>query len=396
VDLCLTDFRALDPAFRASQRETLEWLAAVHARAEATRAAAVNRSGEVGEVEGTKLLEQMRRRFGRFGCGEDKIATRGHELGDFTHTRWNDMELYRVHAEPAGAGMAARTEQFARLALSAVTRLYAEPESPPQDLVHVTCTGYVAPSAAQRLVAAKGWGAQTRVTHAYHMGCYAAIPALRLAAGFEASAGERAVRSERRTDIVHTELCSLHVDPLAHSAEQLVVQSLFADGFIRYTVRDQSSVDDRAPALRLLFLDEWILADSAGAMTWSCSDSGMHMTLARDVPERFGGALREFLSHITGRAGLEPTEALRASYAVHPGGPRILDCVRVALELTEAQIEHSRSVLRERGNMSSATLPHIWQRMATSRAVRHDQAIVSLAFGPGLTICGAVLRKAAG
>ena len=66
------------------------------------------------------------------------------------------------------------------------------------------------------------------MTHAYHMGCYAAMPALRIAAGFVAT-------GSRRVDSSHTELCSLHLDPTDHRLEQLVVQSLFADGLIRYS-----------------------------------------------------------------------------------------------------------------------------------------------------------------
>jgi len=49
--------------------------------------------------------------------------------------------------------------------------------------------------------------------------------------------------------------------------------------------------------------------------------------------------------------------------------------------------------LLERGNMSSATLPHVWQAIASSASVSDGRLIVSLAFGPGLTLSGAVLRK---
>ncbi len=78
---------------------------------------------------------------------------------------------------------------------------------------------------------------------------------------------------------------------------------------------------------------------------------------------------------------------------MHPGGPRIIDRVREVLELTDAQVQTSRDVLFDCGNMSSATLPHIWQRLLEDRAVARGTPIVSLAFGPGLTMCGALLEK---
>lgn len=84
----------------------------------------------------------------------------------------------------------------------------------------------------------------------------------------------------------------------------------------------------------------------------------------------------------------------RGLFAVHPGGPRIIDKVAALLELTPGQVEASRGVLRDCGNMSSATLPHIWARMAANPAVPAGTLITSLAFGPGLTVYGAMLRKA--
>jgi predicted naringenin-chalcone synthase len=130
-------------------------------------------------------------------------------------------------------------------------------------------------------------------------------------------------------------------------------------------------------------------------MQWSVGDHGMVMTLARDVPERIAANLRDFVTELYARAGLDiALEGKTSLFAVHPGGPRILDGVRDVLELTESQVAHSRAVLYERGNMSSATLPHIWQRMVVDPMVVRGTLIASLAFGPGLTLCGGLFRKA--
>lgn len=100
-----------------------------------------------------------------------------------------------------------------------------------------------------------------------------------------------------------------------------------------------------------------------------------------------------FVSQLLRQAGQNDTALERAVFAVHPGGPKIVDQVAAKLALAEPQIAFSRKVLRERGNMSSATLPHIWQEILRSPEVCHGDLIVSLAFGPGLTLSGAVLRK---
>jgi predicted naringenin-chalcone synthase len=129
-------------------------------------------------------------------------------------------------------------------------------------------------------------------------------------------------------------------------------------------------------------------------MRWVVSDWGMHMTLARNVPEKIATSVRGVVTDIYRRAGLSWAEQLKRSvFAVHPGGPKIIDRVREVLELDEAQVKTSRAVLADHGNMSSATLPYIWARLAADPSVASGTLIASLAFGPGLTICGGLFRK---
>jgi predicted naringenin-chalcone synthase len=390
--LSLSNFRSMKARHRSSQSQTLEWLAQAHARAEGQLAAQQGKPFEHGT-----FLESMRRRLTRFGCSSDQITTRGYEIDDCSHFNWPEMEVYGSDTQPSGAGMRTRTKVFARLADAALDKLFTGVDAPPQHLIHVTCTGYESPSAAQWLVARKQWGRATCVTHAYHMGCYAALPALRTAAGYVAlpnSFGSQA-GLQNRVDIVHTELCSLHMNPLRHDAEQLVVQSLFADGCISYSVSAGAEARQRGPVLAVLSMDEWLVPDSANSMAWFCSDFGMEMVLARDVPEKIAESLPEFVKSLLAQAG-QPLAALQSAvFAIHPGGPKIVDQIAATLALTPPQVAQSRAVLREHGNMSSATLPHIWQAIVLAPEVASDQLVVSLAFGPGLTLSGAVLRKVA-
>jgi predicted naringenin-chalcone synthase len=120
----------------------------------------------------------------------------------------------------------------------------------------------------------------------------------------------------------------------------------------------------------------------------------MQMTLARDIPDRIAGCLRQFVSDLYRKAGMNIGEHhSRTVFAVHPGGPKIIDRVREVLELSEAQVQTSRDVLFDHGNMSSATLPHIWMRITGDERVAPGTLVASLAFGPGLTVCGGLFRK---
>jgi predicted naringenin-chalcone synthase len=364
----LTQFIATRPRYETPQARSLEWLADAHARSQAN-------IEDLDDTARDALRARIARAIHRCACSPEKIAMRGHSEA----MRFEG--IYDLEDSPRGLGSEARTRLFAQIVDEYFASTYADQPVGPDDLIHVTCTGYVSPSAAQRLVAGRGWGA-TRVTNAYHMGCYAAFPALRIASGFVAT-GATCV------DIVHTELCSLHLDPSDHGLEQLVVQSLFADGLIRYRM-----VPDRgAPGLAVLALHEQVLPESADAMTWIVGDAGMQMTLARDVPERIAGALQEFVVELLRKAGREPADLKGSVFAVHPGGPRIIDRVRDVLELDEAQVATSRGVLFDHGNMSSATLPHVWMRIVEDRAIPPGTLVPSLAFGPGLTVCGCLLEK---
>ena len=380
----LSGFSVRRPRYRVEQKRALEWLSEIHASAQATLAGLSASEREAFANRYRKLVE-------RCACGPNKIATRGHVADDLRSFDFTGSELYDVTRYPHGGGMAARTQLFSQVVNAYFEQEYAGEQLPPSELVHVTCTGYVSPSGAQRLIASKGWGTSTQVTHAYHMGCYAALPAIRGAAGHLSVPAALAPSDvPRRVDIVHTELCSLHLDPSDHSAEQCVVQSLFADGFVRYSLRTEAA----QPGLEVLALSEAVLPDSAECMSWRSSDFGMRMSLSRDVPERVGSSLRPIVSKLFAKAGLSPADDLkRTLFAVHPGGPKIIDGVRDALELSDAQVQASRDVLLEYGNMSSATLPHVWARLVEAQEVRSGTPILSLAFGPGLTVSGGLFRK---
>lgn len=378
----LMGFEIQRPAHETEQARLLDWVAEAHGRAR-------GRLEGLGADAQSQHAARIRRLLDRVGCGPDKIHRRGHVLRD-VHVPPRDAEIYDLEAHPAGQGTAARSRVYAREVTRYFHEAYAAVTVPPSDLVHVTCTGYASPSAAQSMVAARGWGELTRVTHAYHMGCYAAFPALRMAAG--ALSLPRALASPRpaRVDIVHTELCSLHFDPSVHTLEQLVVQSLFADGFIRYSLVP----DDRGPGLQVLAVDEQLLGGSAGAMAWELGDHGMRMTLSTEVPELLAGSVCAFVLRLLERAGLDARGGMGdVIFAVHPGGPKIIDRISTVLELRDSQVAASRQVLAELGNMSSATLPHVWARLIADPTIAPGTVVVSLAFGPGLTLAGALLRR---
>jgi len=382
------NFKSIRPRYQISQEASLTWLAKAHLRAEALRVGTGEPFDEAGfERKITALLR-------RHGCSPSRIRCRGSEITDFTHQDWEKMELFSLTRNPEGPTMEERNAFFQRAAQRICREMFPEADTPPEQVIHVTCTTYVSPSCVQELVVDRGWSSHTAVTHAYHMGCYAALPATLMARGFLALPSSR---TGRRVDILHTEFCSGHLQPADHSPEQIVVQSLFADGFIRYSVfADDQDPGCRRPGLEILGQYEAMVPATREAITWECGGYGMKMGLSRDVPQLITDHLPSFLTELASRSGTSPAELLSgAVFAIHPGGPKIIDQIQTLCHLTDAQVSFSRAILMEYGNMSSATLPHVWAAVAADPGVVSGTRVVSLAFGPGLSISGAVLVKRA-
>jgi predicted naringenin-chalcone synthase len=376
--IVLKNFHKIRPKYEASQTELFDWLAAAHTQAEISVHGAAS-------MDVQRELEHRLRFFTRFGCKPEKIAHRGMCLEDVLTKDFFHQLVYRITpSTPHGVGIGERTQTFYKIATETMRSFYSPTAEAPPHIVHVTCTGYISPSPAQSIVDERAWSGKTNVTHAYHMGCYASLPAVRLAVGL-------VLCEENPVDIVHTEICSLHLNPLDQGPEQAVVQSLFADGFIKYTLAQENNA---GPALEVVKVSEYIIPGTGNKMTWQPVEWGMSMTLAREVPDLIGKNLEGFLEKLCADAGYRFSEIKKtASFAIHPGGPRIVDYVQELLQLQDKQIKHSVDVLYEYGNMSSATLPHIWERVVKDDTIVDSTPVISLAFGPGLTIFGAFLRK---
>ncbi len=373
----LRDFHSIEPKIMLTQRETVDRLVELHQKA----------AGQNQEDISQMDADLLKKYFNRYAVKEDRIQFRGFEVPDLKSDCRDEDRLWKFEKSDRvgsvyGADVEVRAKFFQNRAFEVFNSFY-ENQSLPEQIVHVTCTGYVSPSAPQRLVAARG--TNTGITHSYHMGCYAALPSVRTALGLVANNSN----AKNKTDIIHTEICGLHLNPTVNTPEQIIVQTLFADGHIKYSAT-QSQNDGHE--LKVLAIREKLVQNSHLDMSWITAPWGFKMNLSREVPQKIVNDLRVFLSDLANEVGLDLSTLLKKSlFAVHPGGPRIIDEVQKSLEISNEQIAHSKKILKSRGNMSSATLPHVWQSML-DEGLEKDQIIVSLAFGPGLTIFGSVFK----
>jgi predicted naringenin-chalcone synthase len=245
-------------------------------------------------------------------------------------------------------------------------------------LVLASCTGFMAPGLDQQLVRRLGLDPGVERTVVGYMGCYAAVNSLRLAHHIVRS------RPEARVLVVTIELCTLHFQD-TEDLEKLLSMLLFGDGCAAAMV----TADPGGVAL-----DEFLsfaLPESSELITWDIGDTGFDMHLSGEVPQRIHRAMADERARNAADGvlrGRQPADY--ALYAVHAGGKAILDAVENGLELARDKLDWSRGVLRDFGNMSSATLMFVLERILAGAAPGPGLA---LAFGPGLACETFTFRK---
>lgn len=274
---------------------------------------------------------------------------------------------------------AARMKVFEResvpLAAAAASKALADAALDPKDITHLvvtTCTGFFAPGPDVLLLDHLGLRRDVERTAIGFMGCYAGFAAMRTA--------DRIARTDPNACVltIAVELCSLHFQR-ALDTETLIANALFSDGAaaaIWSAQAENAKGTIRATRSR-------VPPGTADQMSWRIGDHGFVMTLDGEVPRALEQEAPDFVRGLLAAAELSEV----SHFAVHPGGKKILDAV--ARALGGVDLSHSRRVLREHGNMSSATIFFVLEHLLAEST----GTIAALGFGPGLTMEGLVLER---
>ena len=283
------------------------------------------------------------------------------EAEDRGPTTAQRMEVYR--------------EEAARLACAATAAALRQSAIDPDTLTHlvtVSCTGFHAPGFDQQLMHELDLPMEIQRTHVGFMGCHGALNGLRVARAF-ADADPLACIL-----VCAAELCSLHYH-YGWDPGKVVANAIFADGAA--AVIGGSQPKTRRGAWRLVASGSRIFPGTSAAMSWTVGDHGFEMTLSKKVPGLIQTHLRPWVSDWLSRHDLQLEDI--HSWAIHPGGPRILGAVEEALGLRPDDTATARAVFAEYGNMSSPTTLFILDRLRREHAPR---PCLALGFGPGLAV----------
>ena len=290
-----------------------------------------------------------------------QLFAAAHDASDLGPTTAQRMAFYRAHAGTLAAQAARTALERADIPAAQITQL-----------VTVSCTGFTAPGIDLELIDELGLPRTTQRTHVGFMGCHGAINGLRVAEAFAAADPSATVL------LCAVELCSLH-QQYGWYPDRIVANALFADGAAAVVGR-QPSAHDRS-SWRLVATGSCVLEQARHLMTWEIGNHGFVMGLSPEVPAVIRRYLRDWLAGWLRSFGLGIEDI--GSWAIHPGGPRIVQSAVEALGLAPSAAQDSLEVLKNFGNMSSPTVLFILERLARRGAPRPT---VMLAFGPGLAM----------
>jgi predicted naringenin-chalcone synthase len=337
-----------------------------------------------GEERTKRLIHAIYRRSG--------IETRHSVYGDFLPGA--EGSLFKFDAQgglippTTGQRNAVYAEWSHKMAVELAGKLLKEAEGFSKDevthLIFASCTGFMNPGPDFHIIRELDLPQNVERYTLGFMGCYAAFPALRMAAQF-CEANPKAV-----VLVMCLELCSLHMQTNEHQ-DTILANSLFADGAAAAIVSARAPSPNQASYRLDGFMSSLVSAGEAD-MAWDIGDQGFNIVLSSYVPDIIQSSLRPILADVFGQRGLllEDIDA----WAVHPGGRAILDKVEQSLDLPKTALDISRKVLRDYGNMSSATVLFVLHQMLRQSGLQKDEVrTCAIAFGPGLTVETALLTR---
>ena len=246
-------------------------------------------------------------------------------------------------------------------------------------LITVSCTGMYAPGLDIDIVRELGLNPEVKRTAINFMGCYAAFNALKVADAFCMSSQEVSVL------VVCTELCTLHFQK-APTEDNLLASALFSDGSAAVLLSNRASGGN---CLRIDQFHATIDHSGQEEMAWEIGNTGFEMKLSASVTEFLEKKIGILVNKLKEVSGIDEF----THYALHPGGRRILQVLEHKLGISKDHNRYSHNVLKNFGNMSSATILFVLKAMISDPEIMkdHERKILSLAFGPGLTLESMIL-----
>ncbi len=246
-------------------------------------------------------------------------------------------------------------------------------------LITFSCTGMYAPGLDLDLVEQLNLSPNISRTCINFMGCYASFNAMKTAYAFANSFPNSKVL------MVGVEMCTIHFQRF-NEYDHIIANSIFGDGAAALLIENTDT--------KGIIIDNFyhaIVSEGKTDMAWRIANTGFHMRLSSYVPKILKTNLTKVFDDLFQVLGT--SHETIDYFAIHPGGKKILQAVENALNIPKDKIQSSYHTLKNYGNMSSVTVLFVLKKLL-EEPLKKDQKILTMGFGPGLTVEAALLKIA--
>ncbi len=183
--------------------------------------------------------------------------------------------------------------------------------------------------------------------------------------------------------VVAAELCSLTFIRSDLSKSNFIATGLFSDGVSAVLIKGDNFEKDTGRSFKIEIIDSQsrLYYDSEDVMGWEVSDAGFKVVFSKDIPMIVNQNVRDDIISFLDKYNISIDDI--KNFIAHPGGIKVINAYIEALELNPCLLNNTKAVLRDYGNMSSATVLYVLERFITNGFENGYGLMMSL--GPGFS-----------
>ncbi|HZY38165.1 MAG TPA: 3-oxoacyl-[acyl-carrier-protein] synthase III C-terminal domain-containing protein [Mucilaginibacter sp.] len=241
------------------------------------------------------------------------------------------------------------------------------------DILFVSTTGLATPSMDALIINQMKLNPHINRTPVWGLGCGGGVSGM-------AKANTVAIANPDAVILlVAVELCSLTLIKTDYSKSNFIGSSLFSDGVAACIIKGDNHVN--STGVNYIAAGSKLYYNTLEVMGWDFLDTGFKVLFSKDIPAFIREHIKEDITDFLNRQGLQLGDI--KNFVFHPGGKKVLDAYEDALELPECSLSKTRKVMRECGNMSSASVLYVLQEFM-HEGFTNGYALM-LAMGPGFS-----------